>query len=101
TREVTSRVVGTYGYMAPEYAMRGHYSVKSDVFSFGILMIEIVTGRRSSGSYSFDQSYDLLSRMGALDHGNNFGDDGSLSYKPCSSRPDAQVYSHWATVCSR
>ncbi|EEE67327.1 hypothetical protein OsJ_24577 [Oryza sativa Japonica Group] len=63
TREVTSRVVGTYGYMAPEYAMRGHYSVKSDVFSFGILMIEIVTGRRSSGSYSFDQSYDLLSRV--------------------------------------
>ncbi|KAF0905234.1 hypothetical protein E2562_003838 [Oryza meyeriana var. granulata] len=61
TREVTSRVVGTYGYMSPEYAMRGHYSVKSDVFSFGILMIEIVTGRRSSGSYSFDQSNDLLS----------------------------------------
>uniref|UniRef100_A0A0E0LLP5 Serine/threonine-protein kinase n=1 Tax=Oryza punctata TaxID=4537 RepID=A0A0E0LLP5_ORYPU len=61
TREVTSHVVGTYGYMAPEYAMRGHYSVKSDVFSFGILMIEIVTGKRSSGSYSFDQSYDLLS----------------------------------------
>lgn len=47
--------------MAPEYAMRGHYSVKSDVFSFGILMIEIVTGRRSSGSLSFDQSNDLLS----------------------------------------
>uniref|UniRef100_A0A0D9WZV4 Cysteine-rich receptor-like protein kinase 10 n=1 Tax=Leersia perrieri TaxID=77586 RepID=A0A0D9WZV4_9ORYZ len=61
TREITSRVVGTYGYMAPEYAMRGHYSVKSDVFSFGILMIEIVTGRRSSGSLSFDQSNDLLS----------------------------------------
>lgn len=47
--------------MAPEYAMRGHYSVKSDVFSFGILIIEIVTGRRSSGSLSFDQSNDLLS----------------------------------------
>nr|BAC57305.1 serine/threonine kinase receptor precursor-like protein [Oryza sativa Japonica Group] len=61
TREITRHVVGTYGYMAPEYAMRGHYSVKSDVFSFGILMIEIVTGRRSSGSLSFDQSNDLLS----------------------------------------
>ncbi|XP_006657796.2 cysteine-rich receptor-like protein kinase 6 [Oryza brachyantha] len=61
TREITSRVVGTYGYMAPEYVMRGHYSVKSDVFSFGILMIEIVTGRRSGGSYCFDQSNDLLS----------------------------------------
>ncbi|PNT74975.1 hypothetical protein BRADI_1g25600v3 [Brachypodium distachyon] len=61
TREVTNRVVGTYGYMAPEYAMRGHYSVKSDVFSFGILILEFMTGRRSSGSYTFDQSVDLLS----------------------------------------
>ncbi|KAL5198178.1 hypothetical protein ABZP36_001690 [Zizania latifolia] len=61
TREVTSRVVGTYGYMAPEYAIRGHYSMKSDIFSFGILMLEIVTGRRSSGSFSHDQSGDLLS----------------------------------------
>ena len=49
------------GYMAPEYAMRGHYSIKSDVFSFGILMLEFVTGRRSSGSYNFDESVDLLS----------------------------------------
>ncbi|XP_020155796.2 cysteine-rich receptor-like protein kinase 6 isoform X1 [Aegilops tauschii subsp. strangulata] len=61
SREVTNRVVGTYGYMAPEYAMRGHYSIKSDVFSFGILMLEFVTGRRSSGSYNFDESVDLLS----------------------------------------
>ncbi|KAM3365594.1 hypothetical protein ACQJBY_015355 [Aegilops geniculata] len=61
SREVTNRVVGTYGYMAPEYAMRGQYSIKSDVFSFGILMLEFVTGRRSSGSYNFDESVDLLS----------------------------------------
>ncbi|XP_048556260.1 cysteine-rich receptor-like protein kinase 6 [Triticum urartu] len=61
SREVTNRVVGTYGYMAPEYAMRGHYSIKSDVFSFGILMLEFVTGRRSSGSFNFDESVDLLS----------------------------------------
>ncbi|CAM0906161.1 unnamed protein product [Alopecurus aequalis] len=61
SREVTNRVVGTYGYMSPEYAMRGHYSIKSDVFSFGVLMLEFVTGRRSSGSYNFDESVDLLS----------------------------------------
>ncbi|CAN6219091.1 unnamed protein product [Urochloa humidicola] len=61
SREITSRVVGTYGYMAPEYAMRGHYSIKSDVFSFGILILEILTGRRSSGSFNFEQSVDLLS----------------------------------------
>ncbi|CAD6340858.1 unnamed protein product [Miscanthus lutarioriparius] len=49
------------GYMAPEYAMRGHYSIKSDVFSFGILILEILTGRRSSGSFNIEKSVDLLS----------------------------------------
>ncbi|KAG0545240.1 hypothetical protein BDA96_02G344500 [Sorghum bicolor] len=61
SREVTSRVVGTYGYMAPEYALRGHYSIKSDVFSFGILILEILTGRKSSGSFNIEESVDLLS----------------------------------------
>jgi len=58
---VTNRVVGTYGYMAPEYAMRGHYSIKSDVFSFGVLMLEIVAGRRNGGSYGSEQHDHLLS----------------------------------------
>ncbi|KAK9223656.1 hypothetical protein WN944_012102 [Citrus x changshan-huyou] len=49
----TARIVGTYGYMAPEYAMEGLYSIKSDVFSFGVLLIEIITGRRNTG---FNQS---------------------------------------------
>ncbi|CAL5083313.1 unnamed protein product [Urochloa decumbens] len=61
SKYVTNRVVGTYGYMAPEYAMRGHYSTKSDVFSFGVLMLEIVAGRRNSGSYESEQYDHLLS----------------------------------------
>uniref|UniRef100_A0A0E0EER6 Uncharacterized protein n=1 Tax=Oryza meridionalis TaxID=40149 RepID=A0A0E0EER6_9ORYZ len=48
TRNATSRIVGTLGYMSPEYAMRGQYSTKLDVFSFGVLVLEIVTGRRNS-----------------------------------------------------
>uniref|UniRef100_A0A0D9WZX6 Protein kinase domain-containing protein n=1 Tax=Leersia perrieri TaxID=77586 RepID=A0A0D9WZX6_9ORYZ len=60
SEDVTHRIAGTYGYMAPEYAMRGHYSIKSDVFSFGVLVLEIVTGRRNTGSYDSGQDVDLL-----------------------------------------
>uniref|UniRef100_A0A7N2LN04 Receptor-like serine/threonine-protein kinase n=1 Tax=Quercus lobata TaxID=97700 RepID=A0A7N2LN04_QUELO len=44
----TKRVVGTYGYMSPEYAIRGLFSEKSDIFSFGVLLLEIVSGRRNT-----------------------------------------------------
>ncbi|XP_060966217.1 receptor-like serine/threonine-protein kinase SD1-7 [Cannabis sativa] len=47
----THRVVGTYGYMAPEYASDGIFLIKSDVFSFGILILEIVSGRKSRSVY--------------------------------------------------
>ncbi|XP_034912697.1 G-type lectin S-receptor-like serine/threonine-protein kinase At4g27290 isoform X3 [Populus alba] len=45
----TKRVVGTYGYMSPEYAIDGLFSIKSDVFSFGVLVLEIVSGKRNRG----------------------------------------------------
>uniref|UniRef100_A0A0D3GS23 Uncharacterized protein n=1 Tax=Oryza barthii TaxID=65489 RepID=A0A0D3GS23_9ORYZ len=61
TRDVTNRIVGTFGYMSPEYVIRGQYSTKSDVFSFGILVIEIVTGRRNSGPHFLEQNEDLIS----------------------------------------
>ncbi|XP_024181130.1 G-type lectin S-receptor-like serine/threonine-protein kinase At4g27290 isoform X2 [Rosa chinensis] len=56
----TKRVVGTYGYMAPEYAADGLFSVKSDVFSFGILVLEIISGRRNKGFYDPDNSHNLI-----------------------------------------
>ncbi|XP_019169083.1 PREDICTED: G-type lectin S-receptor-like serine/threonine-protein kinase B120 isoform X1 [Ipomoea nil] len=52
----TNRVVGTYGYMAPEYAMEGLFSVKSDVYSFGVLLLEIVSGRRNTSFRTDDHS---------------------------------------------
>ncbi|KAK4253499.1 hypothetical protein QN277_010163 [Acacia crassicarpa] len=47
---LSTRVAGTIGYLAPEYAMRGHLTEKADVFSFGVLALEIVSGRPNSDS---------------------------------------------------
>ncbi|WOG85281.1 hypothetical protein DCAR_0104469 [Daucus carota subsp. sativus] len=47
TQAMTNKIVGTYGYMAPEYAMYGQFSVKSDVFSFGVLVLEILSGKKN------------------------------------------------------
>ena len=46
--------------MAPEFAMEGAFSIKSDVFSFGILMLEIVSGRRTTSLQQFDRPLNLI-----------------------------------------
>ncbi|RZC46244.1 hypothetical protein C5167_039191 [Papaver somniferum] len=51
TQANTARIVGTYGYIAPEYALHGHFSVKSDVFSFGVLVLEILSGKKNTVFY--------------------------------------------------
>ncbi|XP_052201096.1 receptor-like serine/threonine-protein kinase SD1-8 isoform X2 [Diospyros lotus] len=60
TEANTKRVVGTYGYMSPEYAMDGLFSIKSDVFSFGVLVLEIVTGKKNRGFYQANHELNLL-----------------------------------------
>ncbi|CAH9081467.1 unnamed protein product [Cuscuta epithymum] len=59
TEANTNQVVGTYGYMSPEYAMEGLFSVKSDVFSFGVLMLEIVCGKKNKYQHT-ENSVNLM-----------------------------------------
>ncbi|KAH6776067.1 hypothetical protein C2S52_013628 [Perilla frutescens var. hirtella] len=60
TEASTNKVVGTFGYMSPEYALDGKFSIKSDVFSFGVVMLEIVSGRKNTGFYNPQEVLNLL-----------------------------------------
>ncbi|KAK6783969.1 hypothetical protein RDI58_017423 [Solanum bulbocastanum] len=60
TEANTKKVVGTYGYMSPEYALDGLFSIKSDVFSFGVVVLEIISGRRNTGFYQSEEALNLL-----------------------------------------
>lgn len=61
THDETKKVAGTHGYMAPEYVTKGQYSTKSDVFSFGILVFEIITGKKNSSFHQTGLAEDLPS----------------------------------------
>ncbi|KAJ0874398.1 putative protein kinase RLK-Pelle-DLSV family [Helianthus annuus] len=66
TQANTERVVGTYGYMSPEYALDGLFSIKSDVFSFGVLVLEIVSGKRNRGFVRSEKETNFIAHVWSL-----------------------------------
>ncbi|KAG5235738.1 cold-responsive protein [Salix suchowensis] len=66
---VSTRVAGTLGYLAPEYAIRGQLTRKADLYSFGVLLVEIVSGRNNTNTrlpideqYLLERAWDLYER---------------------------------------
>ncbi|XVF87957.1 hypothetical protein PTKIN_Ptkin19aG0010100 [Pterospermum kingtungense] len=66
---VSTRVAGTIGYLAPEYAIRGQLTRKADIYGFGVLLIEIVSGRCNTNTqlpvgeqYLLERTWDLYER---------------------------------------
>ncbi|GLT27483.1 hypothetical protein SLA2020_024780 [Shorea laevis] len=60
THDTTRRAAGTYGYMAPEYIKHGHFSVKTDIFSFGIMILEILSGQKNSSPRHAEEGVSLI-----------------------------------------
>lgn len=60
---LTTGIAGTVGYMAPEYVVHGHLTKKADVYSFGVLAVEIVTGKRCCGSTGSHSGHSLLAQV--------------------------------------
>ncbi|GLT33578.1 hypothetical protein SLA2020_081520 [Shorea laevis] len=56
----TKRVVGTYGYVALKYAIYGQFSIKSDVFSFGVLLLEMISEKKNRGFNHLKPSLNLV-----------------------------------------
>ncbi|XP_022941233.1 probable leucine-rich repeat receptor-like serine/threonine-protein kinase At3g14840 isoform X3 [Cucurbita moschata] len=66
---ISTRIAGTFGYMAPEYAMRGYLTDKADVYSFGIVALEILSGRSNTIFRTKDDCFYLLDHANTLKEG--------------------------------
>ncbi|XP_023640441.1 G-type lectin S-receptor-like serine/threonine-protein kinase SRK [Capsella rubella] len=81
----TTKPSGTFGYMSPEYAESGSYSTKSDIFSFGVMLLEIVSGKENrTFSYSLCNT-NLLSYMWTKWHDENWEDTVDQTIREYSS----------------
>lgn len=61
---ITTKVMGTYGYCAPEYALTGRLTRKSDVYSFGVVFLEMITGRRVIDDSRPSEEQNLIAWVG-------------------------------------
>ncbi|XP_010552694.1 PREDICTED: putative receptor-like protein kinase At4g00960 isoform X3 [Tarenaya hassleriana] len=95
---VNTRVAGTNGYMAPEYVMHGVLSVKADIFSFGVLVLELISGQKNS-SFSLRHPDQTLLEW-AVQERKEHGDGGSCHGSIGGCRPTPTMRSDWSAVCT-
>lgn len=64
----TSRVMGTYGYSAPEYSSGGELTLKSDIYSFGVVLLELLTGRKAIDTTRPNDEQNLVTWVSSFYH---------------------------------
>ncbi|KAM7256573.1 hypothetical protein ACFE04_012314 [Oxalis oulophora] len=87
------------GYMSPEYAIDGLYSIKSDVFSYGVLVLEIVNGKRNRGFSHPDHHHNLLGHAWRLFHEDNTWDLMDETFKETCNVTEVLRSIHIGLLC--
>ncbi|KAL0743615.1 hypothetical protein Bca4012_085128 [Brassica carinata] len=97
---ISTRVAGTYGYMAPEYAMRGHLTDKADVYSFGVVALEIVHGRSNTIIRSKVDTFNLLDWVHVLREQNKLMEVVDPRLGTDYNREEALTMIHIGILCT-
>ncbi|KAF3961179.1 hypothetical protein CMV_014174 [Castanea mollissima] len=97
---MSTRIAGTYGYMAPEYAMRGYLTDKVDVYSFGVVTLEIVRGRSNTSHRPKEEPFNLLDWAHLLKEEGNLIKLVDPRLGSDYSKEEAMVMIHVALLCT-
>ncbi|GLJ19682.1 hypothetical protein SUGI_0356560 [Cryptomeria japonica] len=95
---IHTRVAGTYGYMAPEYAMRGQLSIKVDVYSFGVVVLEIISGRKNSDTDLPHHMQNLLEWAWKIFNRGNALNLADATLRPAMSNVNMMLSSNLVTL---
>ncbi|XP_052177836.1 probable leucine-rich repeat receptor-like serine/threonine-protein kinase At3g14840 isoform X2 [Diospyros lotus] len=97
---ISTRIAGTYGYIAPEYAMHGYLTDKADVYSFGIVALEIVSGRSNTSFRAKEPYFNLLDRTLELEADGRLIELVDPKMGSAFNRDEAMVMINVALMCT-
>ncbi|XP_073145923.1 cysteine-rich receptor-like protein kinase 43 [Henckelia pumila] len=98
---INTRVAGTNGYMAPEYLMHGNLSVKADVFSFGVVVLELISGQKNSNFNRDPDFQNLLEWAYKLYKKNQIVEIMDPTLVPSSDREQISMFIQIGLLCTQ